>query len=105
MADIGNLADWRGKDLFDRDGEKIGKLEEVYVDSESDEPIFGSVKEGIIGRHLTFVSLVGATTSPDHLQVDVSKKQVKTAPNVDTDGELSPDDESALYHHFALAYT
>ena len=29
-----NMADWHGKTLVDRDGEKIGKLEDVYVDVE-----------------------------------------------------------------------
>ena len=78
-----------------RDGEKIGKLEEVYVDVETDEPMFGTVKEGLIGRHLTFVPLAGITIGPDNLQVAVSKKQVKDAPNIETEGdELSQADES-----------
>ncbi len=41
-----NIAEWHGKQLVDRDGEKIGKLEDVYVDVETDEPAFGTVKEG-----------------------------------------------------------
>ena len=45
-----NLADWHGRDLIDNTGEKIGKLEDVYVDVETDEPMFGTVKEGFIGR-------------------------------------------------------
>jgi sporulation protein YlmC with PRC-barrel domain len=45
--------------LVDRNGEKIGKLQDVYVDVETDEPQFATVKEGIIGRHLTFVPLGG----------------------------------------------
>ena len=52
-----NLADWHGKDLIDSAGEKIGKLQDVYVDVETDEPMFGTVKEGFFGRHLTFVPL------------------------------------------------
>jgi sporulation protein YlmC with PRC-barrel domain len=52
MAEVGNIADWRGKQIFDRDGDKIGKLEDVYVDVETDEAVFGTVKEGFIGRHL-----------------------------------------------------
>ena len=43
--------------LVDREGERIGKLEELYVDIENDEPQFATVKEGLIGRHLTFVPL------------------------------------------------
>jgi hypothetical protein len=101
-----NVADWRGKTLVDRAGERIGKLEEVYVDVENDEPQFGTVKEGFVGRHLTFVPLGGITVGPDELRVAVSKEQVKAAPNIELHGEeLSQADESALYHHFELNYT
>jgi uncharacterized protein YrrD len=97
MAKHQNIAEWHGKDLVDRDGNKIGKLEDVYVDVETDEPIFGTVKEGLIGRHLTFVPLGGITIGPESLQAAVSKEQVKD--------ELSQADESALYHHYELNYT
>jgi sporulation protein YlmC with PRC-barrel domain len=101
-----NVADWHGKTLVDADGEKIGKLEDVYVDIETDEPQFATVKEGLIGRHLTFVPLRGIRVGPDELQVPVSKAQVKDAPNIELRGEeLSQDDESALYHHYELNYT
>ena len=101
-----NIAEWHGKNLVDRYGDKIGKLEDVYVDVETDEPIFGTVKEGLIGRHLTFVPLGGITIGPDNLQVPVSSKQVKDAPEIALDGgELSQRDESDLYHHYQLDYT
>jgi hypothetical protein len=101
-----NIAEWHGKMLIDRDGEKIGKLQDVYVDVETDEPQFGTVKEGLIGRHLTFVPLGGTKVGPDDLQVAVSKQQVKDAPNIEQHGEeLSQADESALYHHYELNYT
>ena len=64
-----NAAEWHGKMLVDRDGEKIGKLQDVYVDVENDEPQFATVKEGFIGRHLTFVPLAGIRVGPDELQV------------------------------------
>jgi PRC-barrel domain len=101
-----NVAAWHGKMLLDRDGEKIGKLQDVYVDVETDEPQFGTVKEGLIGRHLTFVPLGGITAGPDDLRVAVSRQQVKDAPNIEQHGEeLSQADESALYHHYELNYT
>jgi sporulation protein YlmC with PRC-barrel domain len=31
-----NVAEWYGKMLVDRDGQKIGKLQDVYVDVEND---------------------------------------------------------------------
>ena len=101
-----NIAEWHGKQLVDRDGERIGKLEDVYVDVETDEPAFGTVKGGLISRHLTFVPLAGITIGPDSLQVSVSKDQVKDAPNIELKGdELSQAEESSLYHHYELNYT
>jgi uncharacterized protein YrrD len=101
-----NVAEWHGKQLVDCDGEKIGKLEDVYVDIETDVPQFATVKEGFIGRHLTFVPLGGIKVGPDELLLAVTKAQVQAAPNIERHGEeLSQEDESALYHHYELNYT
>jgi hypothetical protein len=99
-------SEWRGRVIVDRDGDRIGKLQDVYVDVESDVPQFGTVKEGFLDRHLTFVSLVGVTVGPDGLRVTVLKEQVKSAPDLDLHGqEMTQADESALYHHFEMNYT
>jgi hypothetical protein len=101
-----NVAEWHGKMMVDRNGENIGKLQDVYVDVETDEPQFGTVKEGFVGRHLTFVPLGGIQVGPDALQVPVTKAQVRSAPDIEMHGEeLSQADESTLYHHFELNYT
>ena len=106
QADHWNVAEWHGKMLIDRDGARIGKLQDVYVDVENDEPQFATVKEGLIGRHLTFVPLGGIRVGPDDLQVAVTQAQVEAAPNIAQHGEeLSQADESALYHHFEPNYT
>lgn len=101
-----SAAEWHAKMIVDRDGEKIGKLQDIYVDVETDEPQFATVKEGFIGRHLTFVPLGGIQIGPDYLQVSVTKDQVRSAPDIQMHGEeLSQADESTLYHHFELNYT
>ena len=106
MAKHQNLAEWHGKDLVDRDGDKIGKLEDVYVDVETDEPMFGTVKEGLFARHLTFVPLRGITIGPDNLQVPVSRDAGPGRPqHRDARRRALPDGESALYHHYQLNYT
>jgi len=100
-----SVAEWHGKMLIDRNGEKIGKLQDIYVDVETDEPQFATVKEGFIDRHLTFVPLAGIKIGPDDLQVAVTKEQVASAPNIEQHGEeLSQADESSLYHHYELNY-
>jgi hypothetical protein len=107
QEDVGlNVAQWHGKMMVDREGKKIGRLEDVYVDVETDEPQFATVKEGLLGRHLTFVPLQGIGVAPDGLRAAVDKQQVKGAPNIEPHGDgLSPEDESALYHHYELNYT
>jgi uncharacterized protein YrrD len=101
------IAEWRGKMLIDREGAKIGKLQDVYVDVETDEPVFGTVKEGLFNRrHLTFVPLRGSQVGPDELHVTVTKARVRSAPNLEMTGEeLSQANESTLYHHFEQNYT
>ncbi len=101
-----DFSEWHGKDLVDRHGERIGKLEDVYFDVGTDRPQFATVKEGLIGRHLTFVPLTEVTIGPDNLQVSASRAEVKDAPTLELEGdELSRADESTLYHYYQLNYT
>jgi hypothetical protein len=103
---IWNVTEWLGKMIIDRNGEKIGKLQDVYVDVETDEPLFGTVKEGFLDRHLTFVPLRGIQVGPNDLQTAATKEQVRSAPEIEMHGEeLSQADESTLYHHFEQNYT
>ena len=100
------VAEWHGRVLIDRDGDKIGKLEDVYVDVETDEPQFATVKEGFFDRHLTFVPLGGVRIGPEDLQVALTKDQVRSAPDIEMHGEgLSQANESTLSHHFEMNYT
>lgn len=62
MSETADIREWRGHDVVDVDGHKIGTLEAVYVDTGTDEPSFGTVKVGLPTRNrLVFASLTGAT--------------------------------------------
>lgn len=101
-----NIRDWRTLNVIDPEGSKIGTLESVYVDTATDQPFFASVVTGFIGRHkLTFVPLTGATVGPDHLRVTVSKDLAKNAPSIDTDGELTAEQEPEVFAHYSLPYS
>src|SRR6202044_2349199 len=82
-----DVAEWHGKMLVDRNGQKIGKLQDIYVDVETDEPQFATVKEGFLDRHLTFVPLIGIQIGPEELRVSATKEQVRSAPEIDLHGE------------------
>jgi hypothetical protein len=100
-----NLRDWRGENVIDPDGSKIGDLEAVYVDTVNDQPAFATVRVGIIGRHrLVFVPLTDATVTPKAVRVRYDKKLVADAPSIDVDGELAATDEPAVFAHYNLPY-
>ncbi len=98
------LLQQRGQDLYDRDGDKIGTIEEIYLDAQSGEPEWALVNTGLFGTKSTFVPLQEAGESEGALRVPYEKAQVKDAPQMDADGELSQEDESALYSHYGLQY-
>ena len=105
MFEAENIRDWRSHDVVDADGNKIGQLEAIYVDTSTDQPAFASVRTGMIGRYrLTFVPLHGATVAPAHVRVAYQKKKVKDAFQIDTDGELAATDEPGLFQHYGLPY-
>jgi len=100
-----NIRDWREHTVVDRDGDKIGELEAVYVDTTTDLPTFASVQVGHLGRRrLAFVPLEGATVSPDHVRVPFPKKLVRDAPSIDPDGELLAEQEPEIFEHYGMAY-
>jgi uncharacterized protein (TIGR02271 family) len=102
--DTQTIADRRGQDVLDRDGDKIGKLEEVYLDQESGHPEWALVKTGMFGTRSTFVPLANAESEGDGLRVAFHKDQVKDAPNIDTGHELTPQEEAELYRFYGLDY-
>jgi uncharacterized protein (TIGR02271 family) len=100
MATVQDIETWRGRTLVDRDGDKIGKVEDVYLDRQSGEPEWVAVKTGMFGTNVSFVPIHDASPSGDDLGVAYTKDQVKDAPNIDPDGELSPEEERRLYQHY-----
>jgi uncharacterized protein (TIGR02271 family) len=100
MATLQDIETWRGRTLVDRDGDKIGKVEDVYLDRQSGEPEWVAVKTGMFGSNVSFVPIHDASPSGDDLGVAYTKDQVKDAPNIDPDGELSPEEERRLYQHY-----
>jgi hypothetical protein len=105
MFEAASIREWRGHDVVDAEGHKIGELEAVYVDTATDLPSFGTVTIGLPTRHrLVFVPLDHATVGPAYVKVPYDKKQVKDAPSIGTDGELPAGDEEADIKHNGLAY-
>src|SRR3954470_24249992 len=96
---------WRGETLRGNDGEKIGTIEEIYLDTETREPEWALVTTGLFGTKQSFVPLRDATSDSDAVTVPFDKATVKAAPRVDPDGRLSREEEAELYRHYDMEYT
>ncbi len=72
---------WRGRYVIDSDGDKIGKLEEIYPD-QTGNPEWAIVDTGLLGTMSSFVPLAGAAPAGEDIQVPFSKQHVKDAPGV-----------------------
>jgi len=104
MTEVTEAYDWRGRDVVDSQGEKIGSLEEVYLDTGSGRPEWATVKTGLFGMKQSFVPVRDANPVRGDVVVPYSKDQVKDAPSVDPDGDLSPAEEERLYAHYGVAF-
>jgi len=81
---------------------KIGKVGTVYLDDDTQQPSWVTVKTGLFGSAESFVPLASADLSGDEVRVSYSKDKVKDAPRMDTDSELSPAEEDELYRYYGL---
>jgi PRC-barrel domain/Domain of unknown function (DUF2382) len=95
---------WRGRVMVDRDSNKIGEVVDIYLDNETDRPEWAVVRTGLFGLRSTFVPLAEAREVGDELQVPHQRLQVKQAPNIEPDGQLSAAEEAELYRHYGLDY-
>ncbi|MFK4064388.1 DUF2382 domain-containing protein [Streptomyces sp. NPDC029674] len=92
-----------GLTAYDRTGEKIGSVEQVYLDDRSGRPEWVTVKTGLFGMKQSFVPLAGARRQGDQLHVATTKEAVKDAPRIDADQHIEPGEEHELYAHYGLA--
>jgi uncharacterized protein (TIGR02271 family) len=104
MTTLSEVQTWKGRTLYGPGEEKIGEIADVYLDRQTDEPEWLAVKSGLFGSNLSFVPIREATSGGDGVTVPYDKAQVKDAPNVEADGELSEEEERRLYEHYGVSW-
>jgi uncharacterized protein (TIGR02271 family) len=104
MTELTEAYGFQGRTMLDRDGDKIGKIDDIYEDRETGKPEWALVNTGLFGTKKTFVPLRGASPVGEDVRVPLEKARVKDAPGIDADGELSESEERQLFTHYDLAY-
>jgi uncharacterized protein (TIGR02271 family) len=104
MPDLDTVRSWQGATMVDRDGDKVGPVEAIYLDDQTGEPEWALVNTGLFGTRASFVPIAQASGSGGQVQVPYDKQQVKDAPRVDPDQHLSEAEEQELWRHYGLDY-
>ena len=94
----------QGTAVYSADGEKIGSVEEIYVDDQTDQPEWIGLGTGFFGTKRVLVPVEGASMREGGVLVPYSKDQVKNSPDIDSD-EISQDTEAHLYTHYGIGYS
>jgi len=101
ITQLRGIAD-SGGNVVTTDGERIGSIGQIYLDDNTGQPEWVTVKTGLFGTSESFVPLDGATLSGGDLAVKYDKATIKDAPRVDADGSISSEEEDALYSYYRL---
>ena len=105
MTEMTHAYDWHGRTLIGRDGEKIGTIADLYTDHQTDKPEWARLETGLFGNKGSLVPLAGAAPDGENVSVPVTKDQVKDAPKIGENHDLSEDEEIQLFQYYGMDYT
>lgn len=89
--------------VVDSAGARIGSVEQVFLNNDSGDPAFVTVRTGFFGLSESFAPLDGATVEESVITLAVTKDLVAKAPRMDNNlGSLTESQEKELYEYFGV---
>jgi uncharacterized protein (TIGR02271 family) len=98
---LDSLEQLRGAPVYDSAGEKIGSVEEVFYDKQTNLPEWIGIGTGFLGTKRVLVPVGGSSLEGEAVTVGYAKEHVKDSPDVDSD-EISPQLEQKLYKYYGI---
>jgi uncharacterized protein (TIGR02271 family) len=95
---------FEGYEVYDRDGEKIGKVEDLFV-NERDEPEYLGVQMGLFGLSGTTLlpwEICRRDDAQERIEVEAEKDRVKDAPSFDDDDTITSEYEREIHAYYDL---
>jgi hypothetical protein len=96
---------WQGHAVIDRDGERIGRIADVYYDDDTHEPEWARVRSGLFGRRQAVIPLSSAEAEGDEVRVPFVWQVVDEAPKVESTTGLSHADQVRLTEFYGTTYS
>jgi sporulation protein YlmC with PRC-barrel domain len=94
---------YEGYKVYDNRGDKIGKVDDLFVDESDNEEYIG-VKLGLFGTKSTLIpmEIVRVNEAEKAIEVSDSKDHVQDAPTFGDDDEVTSEYENRIRSHFGL---
>ena len=99
------IADLAAATAYDREGEKLGSVTEVYINDTTGQPDFVEVAHGLFGMDSSIVPLRGHRLDGEDLHLAFTRDRIKDAPDIDDEAHLSDEEQERFICHFGLAGT
>jgi hypothetical protein len=93
--------DYIHRAAVDAEGNRIGKISQVYFDDHTGQPLWALVETGLFGTRQSFAPIHGSRFDGELVVLAVSKDQIKDAPNIDRDAHISESEQDALRQYYS----
>src|SRR5437764_9460035 len=93
--------DYGHRAAVDAEGNRIGKISKVYLDDQTGQPQWVLVETGLFGTRQSFAPIHGSRLDGELVVLAVSKDQIKGAPNIDPDADISESEQEALRQYYS----
>lgn len=89
-------------DVVDQDGEKVGALDQVYIDNATGDPAWLTVRTGWIAGRRCFCPLSNAEIVGAQIRLAYTVEMIKGAPDIPVDRHLTEDEEEQLLEYYSV---
>jgi len=92
--------DYIHRAAVDAEGNRIGKISQMFLDEQTGQPQWVLVETGLFGTRQSFAPIRGSRLDGELVVLAVSKDQVKDAPNVESGEKLGDSEQEALRQYY-----
>ena len=102
MPDLQEALGWTGFRVDDVYGARVGVVEDIYVDHESDEPCWILVKMGRFSDAHALLPIRDVVAGQGHIWIPYEKDLIRRAPQIVAGMPLAQETERALCVHYGV---
>jgi hypothetical protein len=104
QSDFEDFAAWTGRDVLAPDGDRLGAVDQIFLDEATDIPEWVLVRLDDADKK-AFVPLAGASVEEHAIRLDHDRERIAAAPQLEVEDTLTVTECRRLYDHYGLAYS